>query len=308
MNLKKTIAVSMAAVALFSSALNVSAAEITSGNYVKALKADQKEELIINVDAYKAAYSDLEAAFGNDRDAYVKHYLTFGVYEGRTKGVLFDPLTYAAAYSDVKAACGDDIFAIVNHYVNYGVVENRTLGTAKGYDDIASAVKNGAWNPNIASNVNRAGSYYNYVVGSNAENAQTVINAGNVPVSADYTDVVANINFGGSTGDSGYKHASAENSYVNPAPSVDYSSSESSDNSSWYDHTTSIYTDDRSTLVRVEYYDENNNLIKYSDVTDYDSSTNSYTENIYSYDEEKGEVHERTDTYVNGSLSSSEEP
>lgn len=72
-----------------------------------------------------------------------------------------------------------------------------------------------------------------------------------------------------------------------------------------YDHTTSIYKDDEVTLWRVEYYDSNNKLIQYSDVVDFDSTTNSYTENIYSYTEESGQVLERTDVYVNGELASS---
>ena len=68
--------------------------------------------------------------------------------------------------------------------------------------------------------------------------------------------------------------------------------------------TTYIYADD-NTLIRVEYYDENSKLIFYSDVVDYDKETKSYTENIYSYDEENNcDVLVRTDIYVNGVLSS----
>lgn len=76
-----------------------------------------------------------------------------------------------------------------------------------------------------------------------------------------------------------------------------------------YDHTTSIYTDDWNTLLRVEYYDDNNKLFEYSSVTDYDKDTNSYTETVYRWDDEKDEeVTMRTDTYVNGELVSSESP
>ncbi len=76
-----------------------------------------------------------------------------------------------------------------------------------------------------------------------------------------------------------------------------------------YDHTTSIYTDDWNTLLRVEYYDDNNKLFEYSSVTDYDKDTNSYTETVYRWDEENDEeVTMRTDTYVNGELVSSESP
>lgn len=73
--------------------------------------------------------------------------------------------------------------------------------------------------------------------------------------------------------------------------------------------TVSHYTDDYSTLLRVEYYDNNNKLVKYSDVTNYDKNTNSYTETVYHYDYTNDvEVKERTDTYVNGEVTSSETP
>lgn len=74
-----------------------------------------------------------------------------------------------------------------------------------------------------------------------------------------------------------------------------------------YGHTTSIYTNDESTLLRVEYYDENNKLVEYSSVTDYDTDTKSYTETVYRYDDENQvQIVVRTDTYVNGELVSSE--
>lgn len=75
--------------------LNVSAAQSSTDKYVNQLKKNRQVHIILDMEAYRAAYSDLEEAFGDDEHAYIKHYLTTGVYEGRTKGVLFDPLTYA---------------------------------------------------------------------------------------------------------------------------------------------------------------------------------------------------------------------
>lgn len=74
-------------------------------------------------------------------------------------------------------------------------------------------------------------------------------------------------------------------------------------------NTTSIYDDDGS-LIRVEYYVEDQNLpAEYSSVADYDKDTNSYTETVYRYDEENDvSVVVRTDTYVDGELVSSEVP
>lgn len=70
-----------------------------------------------------------------------------------------------------------------------------------------------------------------------------------------------------------------------------------------YDHTTSIYTNDEKTLLRVEYYNSENKLAYYSSVEGYDNDTKSYTENIYRYDwDTQTEILERTDVYVNGQL------
>lgn len=70
----------------------------------------------------------MEVAFGENWDAYVEHYLTYGINEKRTAGVYFDPIAYAEAYSDIKAAFGDDYMAIINHYLTYGIKEGRTAG------------------------------------------------------------------------------------------------------------------------------------------------------------------------------------
>lgn len=317
MHLKKVI-MAGAAVALFSgSVLSVSAAELTAGNYGKTLKESGKENLIIDVEAYKAAYSDLTEAFGDDEEAYIEHYLTKGVYEGRTKGVLFDPLAYAEAYGDVKAAFGNDISAIVNHYVTFGVAENRTMGTASGYEDIAAAEKAGS--PQVV--VQRKGNSIN------GYSAQAVADdyGINADIASNGSIAVDESNYENNTagsGDSNIAVGNPANSNVAAAsanssaaagggttnlPVADSAANSSVSSEKNYHHTTSIYTNDESTLLRVEYYDDNNKLFEYSQVTDYDKETNSYTEKVYQYDNENNvQVPVRTDTYVNGELASSE--
>ena len=294
MKIKNVIAMGAAVVLVAGSALNVSAAEKLSSADLNALKESGKVSLIIDVDAYKAAYGDLKEAFGDNEDAYIEHYLTVGVYEGRTKGVLFDPIVYAEAYGDVKQAFGNNISAIVNHYVTFGATENRTIGTSNGYADIATAEKNGA----VISRSDIVSSYISNGGGSS------------------YADLVAE--YFGSAADGSESSNAINSSFANMAngsspaavsslaagTSVAGSSSTAANQS--YHHTTSIY-EDANTLLRVEYYDENNKLTHYSDVEYTDKETNSYKENIYHWDEEKGEeVLDRTNTYVNGTLSSSE--
>lgn len=323
MKLKKAIVTGTVAAAFVGSVLNVSAAEMTTKDYMNALKESGKENLIIDVDAYKAAYSDLAAAFGDDRDAYLEHYLTYGIYENRMEGALFDPLTYAEAYGDIKAAYGDNILAIANHYVTVGVTENRTIGTANGYADIATAEKAGA-----VVNVSRASRQVpgNVAITANAANGSDVqnasetngdsadaVNSNNVAVNVGGSNNVANTsaasaNAAGNTSSNGTANASANtvnNAVNNTAPAA----SPSVNNETNYQHVTTIYHDDGETLWRKEYYDENNKIAEYSSITDVDNSTNSYTENVYKWDDEKNEeVLQRTDKYENGELVSSERP
>lgn len=303
MHFKKIFITGAAMTLLVCSAMNVSAAETVSADYIKSLKESGKESLIIDVDAYKASYKDLAEAFGDNTDAYIAHYLNTGIYEGRTKGVLFDPLAYANAYSDVRESFGNDISAIVEHYVNFGVTENRTIGTANGFADISSAAQNGSYRipvrrtntgtPVSGSNTS-AESYETNTLAADTNNA--------VSASVDSNDGSTENNYVSPSADSNNQSSPA------PAPAADTGSNASSaSDSTNYHHTTSIYTDDESTLLRVEYYDDNNHLFEYSSVSDYDKNTNSYTETVYQWDEEnKVSVPTRTDTYVNGELTSSE--
>lgn len=72
-----------------------------------------------------------------------------------------------------------------------------------------------------------------------------------------------------------------------------------------YDRTTSIYTDDYSTLLRIEYY-SNNKLAFYSVIEEYDATTKSYIEKIYQCNRETNiDPLIRTDVYVNGNLTKS---
>ena len=293
MHFRKVIVAGVVAVMLVGSTLNVSAAEPSTSNYVKELKKSGKESLIIDVEAYKAAYSDLAAVFGDNEYAYIEHYLTVGVFEGRTKGVLFDPLAYAAAYDDVGAAFGNDISAIVDHYIKFGAAENRTYGTANGYADIAAAQKVGS--PSVA--VLR--SAYN----TNA--AVTNVGAGTVAAGNVGANPAVTANSYITSGGSNFGTETAVNANINSMPAA---ASGNVNKTPSYNHTTSIYEDnEHKTLLRVEYYDDNNKLYEYSEVVYNDKDTNSYTETVYRYDEEnKEEVVTRTNTYVNGELVSSE--
>lgn len=331
MKLKKGIIVGAVVCAVLGNVMNVSAAELDSGAYAKTLIKNQQDSLIIDVEAYKAAYDDLAKAFGNNSYAYVNHYLTVGVYEGRTKGVLFDPLIYADSYSDVKGTYGYDIQAIVEHYINFGIAENRTQGTAQGYTDIAAAEKAGVQNTNINRNIAKsAGSgtitgadiANSSVTNYDASDESSSLDGGNAASSGTANSVyvennsVTNYNSSSENNSLSSSHEASVSGSIQdsnvPAASNDAAANENNSSAGAgndYHHTTSIYDNDESTLLRVEYYNDDNQLIKYSSVTDFDSSTNSYKEEIYHYDETiQSSVLERTDVYENGVLSSSTTP
>ncbi len=256
MKLNKLLATGLAVTLLITPCMSALAAP----SQAKGLTTEQVNSLILNVEAYKQAYPDLAAAFGSNATAYIDHYLTNGIYEGRTKGALFNPLIYVAAYNDIRNVFGNDIDALVSHYVRFGVAEKRTMGTSHGYADIAAAQSSG-----LASA---------YILKSSAAGYQ------NISYSND--------------SDAAGRTANATSGTGNAAERWDYS------------RKNLIYHNDEKTLWRVEYYDENNNLKQYSNVTNVDLTTNSYTENVYSYDEvNQVQILERVDTYANGELVSS---
>ena len=334
MNVKKTLAASTAALVLIGSVLPASAAGIDA-NYVKALKENGTADLILNVDAYRAAYPDLDAAFGDDTNAYIMHYLTAGMYEGRTMGVLFSPLAYAEAYSDIKEAFGDDISAVVNHYVTFGITENRTAGTAGVYADLAEAERetnanapvdignpagehitciynngtlvrrefydanNRLFQYSVVTDYNGAANSYTETVYSSANvlvrvdkyvNGVRVSTTGSGTTTGGSTTTGGNTTTGGSTTTGGNTTTGGSTTTGGNTTTGNSSTTPSAG------HITSIY--ENGALIRREFYDADNHLFQFSDVTDYDSATNSYTETIYSSDN----VLIRIDKYVNGVL------
>ncbi|MBQ8055292.1 MAG: hypothetical protein IJ270_00545, partial [Paludibacteraceae bacterium] len=69
--------------------------------------------------------ADLDAAFGDDWDAYVDHYLTYGFKEGRNAFGEFDARYYFDTYADLRDAFGEDALALYTHYMDYGRSEGR---------------------------------------------------------------------------------------------------------------------------------------------------------------------------------------
>ena len=80
---------------------------------------------VFDAEYYVSRYPDLMAAFGHDAFALLKHYLEFGMSEGRSASPLFDPHAYAARYPDLRKAFGKDMKAYAIHFLIRGRAENR---------------------------------------------------------------------------------------------------------------------------------------------------------------------------------------
>lgn len=74
---------------------------------------------------YYNAYPDVAAACGANEEALFNHFVSFGVYEGRSASAAFNPQAYRSHYTDLQEAFGDDMAAYCRHYVTFGRTEGR---------------------------------------------------------------------------------------------------------------------------------------------------------------------------------------
>lgn len=74
---------------------------------------------------YKNKYIDLQKAFGTNKDAYFKHFCTYGMKEGRQASSSFNVQNYKSRYSDLSKAFGNDLPLYYKHYIKFGISEKR---------------------------------------------------------------------------------------------------------------------------------------------------------------------------------------
>lgn len=96
---------------------------------------------------YFSKYEDLQKAFtktNSEKDyvddvALLRHFVNWGMKEGRTSSSTFDVFSYYNEYFDLRAAYGTDIAKYYTHYLKYGLSEGRnTSGCAEIQDFISS--------------------------------------------------------------------------------------------------------------------------------------------------------------------------
>lgn len=81
------------------------------------------KKLAYNSDYYVSLNSDVKTVFGDNHNAWVKHFIEYGVKEGRVASPIFDIKYYAANNAHVKEMFGNDRLAIMEYYMNVGYKE-----------------------------------------------------------------------------------------------------------------------------------------------------------------------------------------
>ena len=80
---------------------------------------------VYDYDYYITYNSDVKSAFGSDKAAALKHFVEYGMKEGRQAKSTFNVYSYAYKYSDLRRAYGNDLKKYYIHYINYGSKEGR---------------------------------------------------------------------------------------------------------------------------------------------------------------------------------------
>ena len=99
---------------------------------IRKAQEDMKKEIItdysaiFNADYYYNRYPDLQIVYGKDEDALLKHFIEFGMKEGRAGNSSFDVKAYMKNNPDLVGLLKSyDLTFYYKHYVNYGLKEGR---------------------------------------------------------------------------------------------------------------------------------------------------------------------------------------
>ena len=80
---------------------------------------------VYNYSYYKNNNPDLTSLYGDDREAYLNHFVTVGMSEGRQGNKEFNLSIYKANNPDLVSAFGDDNTKYYEHYISTGKAEGR---------------------------------------------------------------------------------------------------------------------------------------------------------------------------------------
>ena len=81
---------------------------------------------IYDFEYYTSHNPDVVNVLGYDDTAALKHFVEYGMKEGRQGNEYFNVRSYRKKYPDVVSVFGSDLKACYMHYLNYGIAEGRT--------------------------------------------------------------------------------------------------------------------------------------------------------------------------------------
>lgn len=81
---------------------------------------------VYDYDYYINNNPDVAAAYPNDDIAVLRHFVAFGMNEGRQAIASFNVKAYRAKYKDLRQAFGENLAQYYQHYMNFGRNEGRT--------------------------------------------------------------------------------------------------------------------------------------------------------------------------------------
>lgn len=107
---------------------------------------------VYDPDYYRENNADVAAAFGNDQEQLIWHFVEFGMAEGRCAKADFNVVyyKYALQNDDLRNAYGGDMKQYYYHYMNYGQYEGRSVSD---YDAIFDADYYLEQNPDVYENI-----------------------------------------------------------------------------------------------------------------------------------------------------------
>jgi len=80
---------------------------------------------VFDPDYYLSKYGDIKAAYGDNKFAAFRHFLNYGMAEGRQGISTFDVNSYRRQYADLRRAYGSDLKSYYIHYIKWGKKEGR---------------------------------------------------------------------------------------------------------------------------------------------------------------------------------------
>lgn len=99
---------------------------------IQAQAADKTDySAVFDANYYYTAYADLQSAIGNNKNALLQHFISFGMQEGRRGNDEFDVKAYMENNPDLVQVFGsEDLKSYYLHYISYGKKEGRIASSA----------------------------------------------------------------------------------------------------------------------------------------------------------------------------------